>query len=106
MAEGNCSSADLAFPLFALRRLPLNLSSRLVFLTKTQWHRVVAFTSASPSLNAVHKGDHVLVDGQFLSSKYGRENAKSKKTTAARVSVPRKRELRSRLIRAEAEAPI
>ena len=33
--------------------------------------------------DTLHKGDHVLVDGQLVSSKYERENGKSKKAKAA-----------------------
>ena len=54
-----------------------------------------------------HKGDHVLVDGQLVSSKYERENTKSKKAKAAKVTVfwsVRANSVR-RLSRAEAEAP-
>jgi hypothetical protein len=55
-----------------------------------------------------HKGDHVLVDGQLVSSTYDRENDKSsKKAKAAKVTVfwsVRANSVR-RLSRAEAEVP-
>jgi single-stranded DNA-binding protein len=53
------------------------------------------------------KGDHVLVDGQLVSSKYERENGKSKKAKAAPFNVfwsVRANSVR-RLSRADAEAP-
>jgi single-stranded DNA-binding protein len=37
--------------------------------------------------DTLHKGDHVLVDGQLVSSKYQWENGKSKKAKAAKVTV-------------------
>jgi single-stranded DNA-binding protein len=64
--------------------------------------------SASPSAESLLKGDHVLMDGQLVISKYERENAKSKKSKAAKVSVfwsVRANAVR-RLSRAEAEAPM
>ena len=52
--------------------------------SKTEWHRVVAFNRLGESIaDTLHKGDHVLVDGQLGSSKYERENGKSKKAKAA-----------------------
>ena len=54
--------------------------------SKTEWHRVVAFNRLGESLaDSLHKGDHVLVDGLLVSSKYERENGKSKKAKAAQV---------------------
>jgi single-stranded DNA-binding protein len=53
----------------------------------------------------LHKGDHVLVDGLLVSSTYNRENSKSKKAKAAKVTVfwsIRANSVR-RLSRAEAE---
>jgi single-strand DNA-binding protein len=39
--------------------------------SKTEWHRVVAFNRLGESItDTLHKGDHVLVDGQLVSSKY------------------------------------
>jgi len=38
-------------------------------------------------LDTLHKGDHVIVDGRIVSSKYENENSKSKKAKAAKVSV-------------------
>jgi single-strand DNA-binding protein len=76
--------------------------------SKTEWHRVVAFNRLGESIaDTLHKGDHVLVDGLLVSSKYERENGKSKKTKAAKVTVfwsVRANSVR-RLSRAEAEAP-
>ncbi len=41
--------------------------------SKTEWHRVVAFNRLGESLaESLHKGDHVLVDGLLVSSKYER----------------------------------
>jgi len=37
--------------------------------------------------DTLHKGDHVLVDGQLVSSKYERENGKSKKGKAAKATI-------------------
>jgi len=52
--------------------------------SKTEWHRVVTFNRLAESIaDALHKGDHVLVDGMLVSSKYERENGKSKKAKAA-----------------------
>jgi single-stranded DNA-binding protein len=69
----------------------------------------VAFNRLGESLaDALHKGDHVLVDGILVSSKYDRENAKSKKAKAAKVTIfwsVRANSVR-RLSRAEAEIPV
>jgi single-strand DNA-binding protein len=74
--------------------------------SKTEWHRVVAFNRLSESIaDTLYKGDHVLVDGQLVSSKYERENGKSKKGKAAKVTIfwsVRANSVR-RLSRAEAE---
>ena len=41
--------------------------------SKTEWHRVVAFNRLGESIaDTLHKGDHVLVDGLLVSSKYER----------------------------------
>src|SRR5580700_2240847 len=76
--------------------------------SKTEWHRVVAFNRLGESLaESLHKGDHVLVDGLLVSSKYERENGKSKKAKAAQVAIfwsVRANSVR-RLSRAEAESP-
>jgi single-stranded DNA-binding protein len=51
-------------------------------------HRVVPFNRLGESIaDTLHKGDHVLVDGQLVSSKYDGENGKSKKAKAAKVTV-------------------
>ncbi len=75
---------------------------------KTEWHRVVAFDRLGESIaDILHKGDHVLVDGQLVSSKYERDNGKSKKAKAAQFNVfwsVRANSVR-RLSRADAEAP-
>jgi single-strand DNA-binding protein len=75
---------------------------------RTEWHRVVAFNRLGESIaDTLHKGDHVLVDGQLVSSKYENENGKSKKAKAAKVTVfwsVRANSVR-RLSRAEAEVP-
>jgi single stranded DNA-binding protein len=76
--------------------------------SKTEWHRVVAFNRLGESLaDVLHKGDHVLVDGQLVSSKYERENGKSKKAKASKVDIfwsVRANSIRL-LSRAESEAP-
>jgi single-strand DNA-binding protein len=76
--------------------------------SKTEWHRVVAFNRLGESIaGTLHKGDHVLVDGQLVSSKYEHENGKSKKAKAAKFAIfwsVRANSVR-RLSRAEAEAP-
>jgi single-strand DNA-binding protein len=76
--------------------------------SKTEWHRVVAFNRLGESLaESLHRGDHVLVDGLLVSSKYERENGKSKKAKAEQFSVfwsVRANSVR-RLSRAEADAP-
>jgi single-strand DNA-binding protein len=76
--------------------------------SKTEWHRVVAFNRLGESIaDTLHKGDHVLVDGQLVSSKYERENGKSKKAKAAQFNVfwsVRANSVR-RLSRADVEAP-
>jgi single-strand DNA-binding protein len=75
---------------------------------RTEWHRVMAFNRLGESIaDTLHKGDHVLVDGILISSKYERENGKSKKAKAAKVTVfwsVRANSVR-RLNRAEAEVP-
>jgi single-stranded DNA-binding protein len=80
----------------------------LEWQSKTEWHRVVAFNRLGESIaDTLHKGDHVLVDGQLVSSKYEGENAKPKKANPAKVTVfwsVRANSVR-RLSRAEAEAP-
>jgi len=76
--------------------------------SKTEWHRVVAFNRLGESIaDALRKGDHVLVDGQLVSSKYERENGKFKKAKAAPFAIfwsVRANSVR-RLSRAKAEAP-
>ena len=76
--------------------------------SKTEWHRVVAFNRLGESIaDTLHKGDHVLVDGQLVSSKYDRDNGKSKKVKASKVDIfwsVRANSVR-RLSRAETEAP-
>jgi single-strand DNA-binding protein len=76
--------------------------------SRTEWHRVVAFNRLGASLaDTLHKGDHVLVDGMLVSSKFDRENGKSKKAKAAKVTVfwsVRANSVR-RLSRAESEVP-
>ncbi|MCU1242555.1 MAG: hypothetical protein JWO71_3281 [Candidatus Acidoferrum typicum] len=68
----------------------------------------MAFNRLGASLaDTLRKGDHVLVDGMLVSSKYERENGKSKKAKAAKVTVfcsVRANSVR-RLSRAEAEIP-
>jgi single-strand DNA-binding protein len=75
---------------------------------RTEWHRVVAFNRLGESIaDTLRKGDHVLVDGQLVSSKYERENGKSKKAKAAKFAIfwsVRANSVR-RLSRAEAEIP-
>ena len=69
---------------------------------------MVAFNRLGESIaTTLHKGDHVLVDGQLVSKKYENENGKSKKAKAAKSIVfwsIRANSVR-RLSRAEAEAP-
>jgi single-strand DNA-binding protein len=76
--------------------------------SKTEWHRVVAFNRLGESIaDSLHKGDHVLVDGLLVSSKYQPENGKSKKAKTVKVNVfwsVRANSVR-RLSRAEAETP-
>jgi single stranded DNA-binding protein len=76
--------------------------------SKTEWHRVVAFNRLGEALaESLHKGDHVLVDGLLVSTKYEGENGKSKKGKTAQFSVfwsVRANSVR-RLSRAEADAP-
>jgi len=75
--------------------------------SKTEWHRVVVFNRLAEAVaETLHKGDHVLVDGMLVSSKYERENGKSKKAKAAKVTFwsVRANSVR-RLSRAEAEPP-
>jgi single-strand DNA-binding protein len=77
---------------------------------RAEWHRVVAFNRLGESLaGTLQKGDHVLVDGQLVSSKYERENgAKSKKANASKYAIfwtVRANSVK-RLTRAEAEPPV
>lgn len=75
---------------------------------RTEWHRVVAFNRLGESIaDTLHKGDHVLVDGQLVSSKYERENGKTKKAKVENFAIfwsVRANSVR-RLSRAEAEVP-
>jgi single-strand DNA-binding protein len=75
---------------------------------RTESHRVVAFNRLGESIaDTLHKGDHVLVDGQLVSSKYENDNGKSKKAKAAKLAIfwsVRANSVR-RFSRAEAEAP-
>ena len=68
----------------------------------------MAFNRLGESIaDTLHKGDHVLVDGHLVSSKYERENGKSKKAKAANSVVfwsVRANSMR-RLSGAEAETP-
>jgi single-stranded DNA-binding protein len=68
----------------------------------------VAFNRLGESIaGTLHKGDHVLVDGQLVSKKYENENGKSRKAKAAKVTVfwsVRANSVR-RLSRADAEVP-
>ena len=76
--------------------------------SRTEWHRVVAFNRLGESLaDALDKGDHVLVDGMLVSTKYERENGKPKKAKAAKVTVfwSVRANCVRRLSRAEAEVP-
>ena len=77
--------------------------------SKTEWHRVVVFNRLAESLaSTLRKGDHVLVDGQLVSSKYERENGMSKKAKAAKFAIfwsVRANSVRG-LSRADAEAPV
>ena len=59
------------------------------WVLKVEWHRVAIFRPrlAEAVLNNIKKGDHVLVDGMLVSSKYERENGKSKKAKAAKIMV-------------------
>jgi single stranded DNA-binding protein len=76
--------------------------------SKTEWHRVVAFNRLGEALaESLHKGDHVLVDGLLVSTKYEGENGKSKNAKAEQFSIfwsVRANSVR-RLSRAEADAP-
>ena len=76
--------------------------------SKTEWHRVVAFNRLGEALaESLHKGDHVLVDGLLVSTKYEGENGKSKKAKAEQFSIfwsVRANSVR-RISRAEADAP-
>jgi single-strand DNA-binding protein len=75
---------------------------------RTEWHRVMAFNRLGESIaDTLHKGDHVLVDGQLVSSKYEQENSKSKEAKAVKFAIfwsVRANSVR-RLSRAEAEVP-
>jgi len=76
--------------------------------SKTEWHRVVAFGRISAALaENLHKGDHVLVDGMLVSSKYGRSNGKAKKGKSEKITFwsVRANSVR-RLSRAETEPPM
>jgi len=77
--------------------------------SKIEWHRIVTFNHLGESIaDTLHKGDHVLVDGMLVSSKYEGENAKPNKAKPAKVTVfwsVRANSVR-RLSRAEAKAPV
>ena len=74
----------------------------------SELHRVVAFNCVGESIaDALHKGDHVLVDGQLISSKYERENGNSNKAKAAKLAIfwSVRANCVRRLSRAKAETP-
>jgi len=49
--------------------------------SKTEWHRVVVFNRLAEALaGKLRKGDHVLVEGTLVSTKYEREPGEGKKT--------------------------
>ena len=68
----------------------------------------MAFNRFGESIaDTLRKGDHVLVDGQLASSKYERENGKTKKGKAAKATIfwsVRANSVR-RFSRAEAQGP-
>src|SRR5690349_9323727 len=52
--------------------------------SKTEWHRVVAFNRLGESIaDTLHKGDHVLVDGQLVS----KEDRKSTRLNSSHVEI-------------------
>ena len=53
--------------------------------SKTEWHRVVAWNGLGERVAAaLHKGDHVLVEGTLVSTTYDREYGKGKKPTVVK----------------------
>jgi len=76
--------------------------------SKTDWYRVVAFNRLGESIaDTLRKGDHVLVDGQLVSSKYEPESGASRKAKAEKFVTfwsVRANSVR-RLSRVEAELP-
>src|SRR5215470_1530062 len=92
-----------------VRRCQSDRRSSFQWQARTERHRVVASNCLFESIaDTFHKGDHVLVDGQLVSSKYERENGKSKKAKAAKLAIfwSVRASAARRLSRAEAEAPV
>ena len=56
--------------------------------SKTEWHRICVFRPrlAEYVATAIKKGSHVLVEGQLVSSTYGRPNGKGKKSATTRIT--------------------
>jgi single-strand DNA-binding protein len=58
------------------------------WVSKIEWHRIAIFRPrlAESVLNSIKKGDHILVEGELVSSTYERPNGKSKKSPTTKIT--------------------
>jgi single-stranded DNA-binding protein len=75
----------LGWPFFKARiRYPINVR----WAKEIKLHLTYASNRLGESFrDTFHGGDHVFVDGQLVSSNYEREDGKSKKAKAAKVTI-------------------
>ncbi len=59
--------------------------------SKTEWHRIVVFNRLAEVLgNILKKGDHVLVEGSLVSTRYERKPDEEKKARKGKADKPAK----------------
>jgi single-strand DNA-binding protein len=58
------------------------------WVSKIEWHRIAIFRPrlAESVLNSIKKGDHILVEGELVSSTYERPNGKGKKSATTKIT--------------------
>ena len=54
--------------------------------SRTDWHRVVCFNRLNDAAARLRRGDHVVITGSLVSSKYEREVSKGKKPTTLKLT--------------------
>jgi single-stranded DNA-binding protein len=84
------------------------LSAKVALIPISGWHRVDVVHPLGESIaEALHRGDHVLVDRQLISSKQECENGNSNEAKAAKLTIfwSVRANCVRRLSRAKAEAP-